>query len=192
VRPKCSGICSGHCTQSVQRALSVVRPTRTTTTRRSCRSVMAAARETRGKRARAAGSRASSAPSTPVRRWRSWRRLASGCTAWRLPPTRQVAWSHYRLRKAALEVRGTLGAPARALVTRIGAASAASLPALGTRLYRLQRAGSGVNVNLHFHTLVLDGVFSADKGGDGLAFHPAAVPRDTELAETLGRIRHRV
>jgi hypothetical protein len=28
----------------------------------------------------------------------------------------------------------------------------------------LQRAGSGLNVNLHFHTLVLDGVFTEAPG----------------------------
>jgi Transposase zinc-binding domain/Putative transposase len=56
----------------------------------------------------------------------------------------------------------------------------------------VQRAGSGVNVNLHFHTLALDGVFSADEGGDGLAFHPAPAPSDAEVAETLATIRHRV
>jgi hypothetical protein len=35
-----------------------------------------------------------------------------------------------------------LGAPARALVGRIGAAPGATLPGLGTRLYRLQHAGA--------------------------------------------------
>jgi hypothetical protein len=29
----------------------------------------------------------------------------------------------------------------------------------------VQRAGSGLNINLHFHTLALDGVFSADESG---------------------------
>jgi hypothetical protein len=35
----------------------------------------------------------------------------------------------------------------------------------------MQRAGSGLNVNLHFHTLVLDGVFTEAPGG-ALAFQP--------------------
>jgi Transposase zinc-binding domain/Putative transposase len=35
----------------------------------------------------------------------------------------------------------------------------------------MQRAGSGLNVNLHFHTLVLDAVFAEEPGG-ALAFHP--------------------
>jgi hypothetical protein len=58
-----------------------------------------------------------------------------------MPDQASVAWSHYRLRKAALEAHVSLGVPARVLVTRIGAAPAASLPVLGTQLYRLQHAG---------------------------------------------------
>ena len=55
----------------------------------------------------------------------------------------------------------------------------------------MQRAGSGLNVNLHFHTLVLDGVFTEDSGG-ALAFHPAPAPSDAEVAAALATIRHRV
>ena len=55
----------------------------------------------------------------------------------------------------------------------------------------LQRAGLGLNVNLHFHTLVLDGVFTEDPGG-ALAFHPAPAPTDAEVAVALATIRHRV
>jgi len=46
-------------------------------------------------------------------------------------------------------------------------------------------------VNLHFHTLVLDGVFIEEPGG-ALAFHPAAAPSDAEVAAALATIRHRV
>jgi hypothetical protein len=49
-----------------------------------------------------------------------------------------VAWSHYRLRKAALEAAVALGAPARALVAEVERAPAPALPRLGARLYRLQ------------------------------------------------------
>src|SRR5215470_2833140 len=55
----------------------------------------------------------------------------------------------------------------------------------------LQRAGGALNVNLHFHSLVLDGVFTEAPGG-ALAFHPARPPRDAEVAAVLGRIRQRV
>jgi hypothetical protein len=53
----------------------------------------------------------------------------------------------------------------------------------------MQRAGSGLNANLHFHTLVLDGVFSEGDAGP-LEFHPA--PSDAEVAAALATIRHRV
>ena len=55
----------------------------------------------------------------------------------------------------------------------------------------MQRAGSGLNANLHFHTLVLDGVFS-DGAGGALVFHPAPAPSDAEVAAALATIRHRV
>src|SRR5262245_9257008 len=55
----------------------------------------------------------------------------------------------------------------------------------------MQRAGSGLNVNLHFHTLVLDGVFIEARGG-ALAFHPAPGPTDAEVAAALATIRQRV
>jgi hypothetical protein len=51
-----------------------------------------------------------------------------------------VAWSHFRMRKAALEAAVELGAPARALVARVERAPDRELARLGARLYRLQRA----------------------------------------------------
>src|SRR5262245_31585219 len=55
----------------------------------------------------------------------------------------------------------------------------------------IQRAGGGVNVNPHFHTLVLDGVFREAEAG-GLEFHPAPGPSDDEVAAILARICARV
>jgi hypothetical protein len=55
----------------------------------------------------------------------------------------------------------------------------------------LQRAGGALNANLHFHTLVLDGVFTEDAEG-ALAFHPAPGPSDAEVAAALATIRRRV
>jgi hypothetical protein len=46
-------------------------------------------------------------------------------------------------------------------------------------------------MNVHFHTLVADGVFTEAPGG-ALAFHPAPGPSDTEVATALATIRHRV
>lgn len=59
-----------------------------------------------------------------------------------------VAWSHYRLRKAALETAVALGAPARALVAQVERVPARALPRLGARLYRLQhgRAAAPITV----------------------------------------------
>ena len=53
-----------------------------------------------------------------------------------------VAWSHYQVRKTALEQVVTLGPPARALLARVGRATPQSLPQLGARLYRLQHGGA--------------------------------------------------
>ena len=53
-----------------------------------------------------------------------------------------VAWSHYHLRKTALEQVVTLRPPARALLARVERATPRSLPQLGARLYRLQHAGA--------------------------------------------------
>ena len=55
-----------------------------------------------------------------------------------------MAWSHYRVRKAALEGAIALGAAARALVTRVERVPERELPRLGARLYRLQRAAAAV------------------------------------------------
>ena len=46
-------------------------------------------------------------------------------------------------------------------------------------------------MNLHFHTLVLDGVF-AEALGEALVFHPAPGPTDAEVAAALATIRQRV
>ena len=53
-----------------------------------------------------------------------------------------MAWSHYHVRKTALEQVVTLRPPARALVARVERATSRSLPQLGGQLYRLQHAGA--------------------------------------------------
>ncbi len=55
----------------------------------------------------------------------------------------------------------------------------------------IQRFGGGLNLNIHFHTLVLDGVFAESETG-GLRFHPAPPPSDEEVARLLATIRTRV
>ncbi len=58
-------------------------------------------------------------------------------------------------------------------------------------LTAIQRFGSGLNLNVRFHTLPLDGVFREDRPGV-LEFHPAPPPSDEEVARVLATIRRRV
>src|SRR5712691_11231947 len=44
----------------------------------------------------------------------------------------------------------------------------------------IQRFGGGLNLNVHFHTLALDGVFARSPAGR-LTFHPACGPSDAEV-----------
>ena len=54
----------------------------------------------------------------------------------------------------------------------------------------IQRFASGLQLNVHFHTLVLDGVFSEARPGP-LTFHPAPPPSD-DVAHVLATARARV
>ena len=98
----------------------------------------------------------------------------------------QMAWNH-GLSRAVLRVytRVLLDVYAR------GARARGAPGGRSGSVTVMQRAGSGLNVNLHFHTLVLDGVFTEDPGG-ALAFHPAPAPTDAEVAAALVTIRYRV
>lgn len=44
----------------------------------------------------------------------------------------------------------------------------------------VQRFGDALNLNAHFHSLVLDGVYARSEAG-ALRFHPLAPPDDTEV-----------
>jgi hypothetical protein len=55
----------------------------------------------------------------------------------------------------------------------------------------IQRFGAALNVNVHTHALVLDGVFAED-GCGGLRFHPVAPPSDAEMDDLLGIIERRL
>jgi hypothetical protein len=55
----------------------------------------------------------------------------------------------------------------------------------------VQRFGSGVNLNVHFHTLALDGVFTERTPGR-LQFHAATPPSDEAVGAVLSAIRYRV
>src|SRR5262245_5622348 len=98
----------------------------------------------------------------------------------------QMAWNHGLS-------RAVLRAYTRALFDVYAhAARACGVPGGRTgSITVLQRAGGALNANLHFHTLVLDGVFAEDPGGT-LAFHPAPGPSDAEVAAALATICHQV
>ncbi|MDO8474764.1 MAG: transposase [Candidatus Rokubacteria bacterium] len=49
---------------------------------------------------------------------------------------------------------------------------------------------SGLQLNIHFHTLVLDGAFSETRPGH-LTFHPAPLPSDEDVAHVLATVRAR-
>ena len=55
----------------------------------------------------------------------------------------------------------------------------------------VQRFGGAVNVHLHFHTLVLDGVFVHEPDGT-LRFHAASPPTDEDVRRVVARVRRRL
>jgi hypothetical protein len=54
----------------------------------------------------------------------------------------------------------------------------------------VQRFGSSINLNVHFHTTVLDGVFTRDEHGRPL-FHPTPPPTRDELGAVVRRVHRR-
>jgi hypothetical protein len=58
-----------------------------------------------------------------------------------------VEWSHFQVRKGALEAAVTLGAAARALVEPVKRAWPRKLPALRARLYRRRHSGKAPAVS---------------------------------------------
>ena len=51
----------------------------------------------------------------------------------------------------------------------------------------IQRFGGALNLNVHIHALVLDGVFARDRAGD-LNFHPAPRRTALDVAEVLATV----
>jgi hypothetical protein len=56
----------------------------------------------------------------------------------------------------------------------------------------IQRFGSSLALNLHFHQIFIDGVFELDENGEPTIFHALPPPTKAELAKTLETIVHRV
>src|SRR5262245_65029137 len=98
----------------------------------------------------------------------------------------QMAWNHGLS-------RAVLGAYTRALGAVYGrGARARGIEGGRTGMVTaVQRAGGALNANVHFHTLVLDGVFTETRGG-ALAFHAAPAPSDAEVTAAVATIRRRV
>ena len=97
-----------------------------------------------------------------------------------------LAWDHNLC-------RSVLGVYIRALLgfLRRQARKSGVLDGHGGAVTVIQRFGSALDVNVHFHVLLLDGVFSADLGG-ALRFHSAVPPTDKEVARILATIRTRI
>lgn len=55
----------------------------------------------------------------------------------------------------------------------------------------IQRFGSAHGLNVHFHSLVLDGVLAAQAGG-GLLFHPLPAPSDADVARVTRAVCRKV
>ncbi|HHT9951394.1 TPA: transposase zinc-binding domain-containing protein [Legionella pneumophila] len=56
----------------------------------------------------------------------------------------------------------------------------------------IQRFGSALNLNIHFHMLFLDGVYGVDLGGAIGAFHGIKPPSSKEMSLLLGKISERI
>jgi hypothetical protein len=52
--------------------------------------------------------------------------------------------------------------------------------------------GGGLNLNVHYHTLLFDGVFFADRANGALDFRPLPPPTDEEVGVVLARVAARV
>jgi hypothetical protein len=55
----------------------------------------------------------------------------------------------------------------------------------------IQRAGSGLNINVHYHTSVIYGTFTISETGE-LIFHRAVPPKDEEIAQLTFTIRKNI
>ncbi len=55
----------------------------------------------------------------------------------------------------------------------------------------VQRFGGQLNLNVHFHAVVPDGVFTQNAAGDAV-FHPLPGPRDTDVLEIASKVARKV
>lgn len=115
-------------------------------------------------------------PAAPYRQW-----------------TLSVPW---RWRLALARDRGLLSRASSAFVRAVFRWQRQRARALGVAgaapgaVTALQRFGSALNLNVHFHTLVPDGVFVAD--GAGARFVPLPPPTDDDVAAVCARAARRI
>lgn len=97
-----------------------------------------------------------------------------------------LAWDH-RLCRAVLAVfvRAVLGFERRRAAQR-GVGNGA-----GGAVTAIQRCGSALNTNVHFHTLVVQGVF-VDRADGELRFVPSPAPTDLDVLRLLTTVRRRI
>jgi hypothetical protein len=94
----------------------------------------------------------------------------------------QLAWHHDVCRGVvAVFVRTVLG------FLRARARDGGVDDGRGGAVAVIQRFGGALNLNLHIHALVLDGVFARTRAGD-LTFHPARGPTALDVAEVLATV----
>ena len=55
----------------------------------------------------------------------------------------------------------------------------------------MQRFGDALNINPHFHTLALDGIYAIGEGGE-VGFRPVGPPSDAEVARVADRVQRSV
>jgi len=103
----------------------------------------------------------------PVRLWLLWKPELRKAV---LAVVRRVLFGWYRRRAAAQRVVGG----------RTGAVACA------------QSFGSILNANLHFHLLLLDGVYSRGPDEGPLFFHEVRPPRQEEMVALVELLRHRI
>ena len=97
-----------------------------------------------------------------------------------------LAWDH-RLCRAVLAVfiRAVLGFE-RQRAARRGIRGGA-----GGGVTAIQRFGSALNPNIHFHTLVVQGVF-VEKGDGTVRFVPSPAPSDSDIVRLRATVRRRI
>jgi DNA-directed RNA polymerase subunit RPC12/RpoP len=116
-------------------------------------------------------------PDVPVRQW-----VLSLPHRWRY----RLAWDHDLCRRVtAVFLRAVFR------VLRDHARAAGAQQPQGGAVAIIQRFGGALNLNVHIHALVLDGVFARDEAG-AVTFYPARRLTTLDVAEVLAAVEPRI